>query len=118
MNLNGKVYSFTVNGRKDSGPGGSGSPSISTIPRVAGLSWNAGTPLATSSLNDTRVYVTEPAKWVARLRDRATGGPILLRTWMTAGHVGASGRYDAWRETAWEMAVLLDLLSEPPELLV
>jgi hypothetical protein len=48
---NGKVYSFTVNGRKDSGPGGSGSPSISTIPRVAGLSWNAGTPLATSSLN-------------------------------------------------------------------
>jgi hypothetical protein len=48
---NGKVYSFTVNGRKDSGPGGSGSPSISTIPRVAGLTWNAGTPLATSSLN-------------------------------------------------------------------
>lgn len=48
---NGKVYSFTVNGRRDSGPGGSGSPSISTIPRVAGLTWNAGTPLATSSLN-------------------------------------------------------------------
>ncbi|HEU5001118.1 MAG TPA: S9 family peptidase [Lapillicoccus sp.] len=74
--------------------------------------------LVTTNIHDVRVYVTEPAKWVARLRDRATGGPILLRTWMTAGHVGASGRYDAWRETAWEMAVLLDLLSEPPELLV
>jgi hypothetical protein len=48
---NGKLYSFTVNGRQDNGPGGSGSPSIATIPRVAGLSWNAGTPLATSSLN-------------------------------------------------------------------
>jgi oligopeptidase B len=29
---------------------------------------------------------------------------------MTAGHGGQSGRYDAWRETAWELAVLLDLL--------
>jgi hypothetical protein len=48
---NGKVYSFTVNGRQDSGPGGPGSPSISVTPRAAGLTWNAGTPLATSSLN-------------------------------------------------------------------
>jgi len=48
---NGKIYAFTVNGRRDDGPGGSGSPSIATIPRVAGLTWNAGTPLATSSLN-------------------------------------------------------------------
>ena len=28
--------------------------------------------LATSSLHDTRVYVTEPAKWVARLRETVT----------------------------------------------
>jgi oligopeptidase B len=74
--------------------------------------------LVTTNIHDVRVYVTEPAKWVARLRDRATGGPILLRTWMTAGHVGASGRYDAWRETAWEMAVLLDQLSKPTKLVV
>jgi oligopeptidase B len=72
--------------------------------------------LVTTNVHDTRVYITEPAKWVARLRDRATNDPerdpILLRTWMTAGHMGQSGRYDAWRETAWELAVLLDLLTE------
>jgi hypothetical protein len=48
---NGKVYSFTVNGRQNSGPGGPGSPSIATIPRLAGLFWNIGTPLNTTSLN-------------------------------------------------------------------
>ena len=70
--------------------------------------------LVTTNVHDVRVYVTEPAKWVARLRGRSTSDPardpILLRTWMTAGHGGQSGRYDAWRETAWELAVLLDLL--------
>jgi len=72
--------------------------------------------LVTTSIHDTRVYVTEPAKWVARLRDHATNDPeldpILFRTWMTAGHMGQSGRYDAWRETAWELAVLLYLSRE------
>ncbi|MEP6650022.1 MAG: prolyl oligopeptidase family serine peptidase, partial [Lapillicoccus sp.] len=72
--------------------------------------------LATTNVHDVRVYITEPAKWVARLRDRATNAaerdPILLRAWMTAGHVGQSGRYDAWREAAWELAVLYDLLGE------
>jgi len=48
---NGKVYSITVNGRRDSGPGGAGSPSVSIIPRLAGNVWSAGTPLATTSLN-------------------------------------------------------------------
>jgi oligopeptidase B len=72
--------------------------------------------LVTTNVHDVRVYVTEPAKWVARLRDRATNDPgrdpVLLRTWMTAGHQGQSGRYDAWREAAWELAVLVDLLRE------
>lgn len=70
--------------------------------------------LATTSLNDTRVLVTEPAKWVARLRTLATNdpvaAPILLHTEMTAGHGGRSGRYDAWREIAWDWAFLLDRL--------
>jgi len=76
--------------------------------------------LVTTSVHDTRVYVTEPAKWVARLRELATNdpdtAPILFRTELTAGHGGQSGRYDAWRQIAWEWAVLLDLtppLSEP-----
>ena len=71
--------------------------------------------LVTTSINDTRVYVTEPAKWVARLRDVATSdpqtSPILFRTELVAGHGGQSGRYDAWRQLAWEWAVLIDLTS-------
>ena len=34
--------------------------------------------------------------------------PILLRTEMSAGHGGRSGRYDAWEQTAWEWAWVLD----------
>lgn len=67
--------------------------------------------LATTSLHDTRVYFTEPAKWVARLREvtrHDADRRILLRTEMSAGHGGRSGRYDAWEQTAWEWAWLLD----------
>jgi oligopeptidase B len=68
--------------------------------------------LATTSLNDTRVHYVEPAKWVARLRETVTNDevkrPILLRTEMVAGHGGRSGRYDAWKQYAWELAFLMD----------
>ena len=61
--------------------------------------------LAITSLNDTRVLYHEPAKWIARLRAEARGGPFLLKTQMNAGHGGPSGRYAAWEEeafiTAW-----------------
>ena len=60
--------------------------------------------LAVTSLHDTRVLFREPAKWVARLRATARGGPFLLKTEMTAGHGGRSGRYDAWREEALILA--------------
>jgi oligopeptidase B len=68
--------------------------------------------LATTSLNDTRVYFVEPAKWVARLRETVTSDPatrpILFKIEMVAGHGGKSGRYDAWRQYAWELAFLMD----------
>ncbi|HHU10486.1 MAG TPA: S9 family peptidase [Intrasporangiaceae bacterium] len=68
--------------------------------------------LATTSLNDTRVYFVEPAKWVARLRTTVTNDPqtrpILLRTEMVAGHGGRSGRYARWEQIAWEWAFVLD----------
>ncbi|RWZ46533.1 S9 family peptidase [Labedella phragmitis] len=64
--------------------------------------------LATTSLNDTRVYYVEPAKWVARLRE--VGAPVLLKTEMVAGHGGVSGRYAQWRERAFELAWILDVL--------
>jgi oligopeptidase B len=74
--------------------------------------------LATTSLNDTRVYFTEPAKWVARLREHSTSDPahrpILLRTEMVAGHGGKSGRYDSWRQVAWEWAFLVDQVGAGP----
>jgi oligopeptidase B len=60
--------------------------------------------LAVTSLNDTRVLYTEPAKWIARLQAEASGGPFLLRTEMVAGHGGRSGRYDAWHEEALVLA--------------
>ena len=60
--------------------------------------------LAVTSLNDTRVLYVEPAKWVAKLREIATGGEILLKTEMSAGHGGVSGRYEKWKQTAFEYA--------------
>jgi oligopeptidase B len=68
--------------------------------------------LVTTSLHDTRVFVTEPAKWVAALRRAAEqvpdAGQILFRTEMAGGHGGQSGRYRTWRQWAWETAVLID----------
>jgi oligopeptidase B len=63
--------------------------------------------LAVTSLNDTRVLYHEPAKWIARLQAEAKGGPFLLRTEMTAGHGGRSGRYDKWREEALVLAWII-----------
>ncbi len=64
--------------------------------------------LATTSLNDTRVLYVEPAKWTARLRE--VDADVLLKTEMAAGHGGVSGRYAAWRERAFELAWILDVL--------
>ena len=65
--------------------------------------------LAVTSLNDTRVLYVEPAKWVARLREVSTSAnstdrPVLLRCEMSAGHGGVSGRYERWRQIAFEYA--------------
>lgn len=65
--------------------------------------------LAVTSLNDTRVLYVEPAKWVARLRE-AGAGDVLLKCEMVAGHGGVSGRYNSWRERAFELAWLLDVV--------
>ncbi|BDZ50094.1 hypothetical protein GCM10025867_23350 [Frondihabitans sucicola] len=64
--------------------------------------------LAVTSLNDTRVLYVEPAKWVARLRD--AGAPVRLKIEMQAGHGGVSGRYESWRERAFEIAWILEVL--------
>jgi oligopeptidase B len=72
--------------------------------------------LATAALHDQRVSASEPAKWVAALRARPdASGQVLLRVEL-GGHQGATGRYQAWRDEAYELAWLLDRLgvAEPP----
>ena len=64
--------------------------------------------LVTTSLNDSQVMYWEPAKYVAKLRDYKTDkNPLLLKINMAAGHGGASGRYDAIREGAFNSAWML-----------
>jgi oligopeptidase B len=64
-----------------------------------------------TSFNDSQVMYWEPAKYVARLRTLATGkDALLLKTNMDAGHGGASGRYDALKETAFDYAFVLSQL--------
>jgi oligopeptidase B len=66
--------------------------------------------LVTAGLHDSQVQYWEAAKWVARLRDHHVGdNQILLKTNMEAGHGGAAGRYQRWREIAFEYAWLLRL---------
>ncbi len=65
--------------------------------------------LVTTSYNDSQVMYWEPAKYVARLRTLKTdANPLLLKIKMDpAGHGGASGRYDALRDRAFEFAWML-----------
>lgn len=66
--------------------------------------------LVTTGLHDSQVQYWEPAKWVARLRLNKMDNTVLfLDTNMTAGHGGASGRFDALKETAKKYAFLLAL---------
>ena len=66
--------------------------------------------LVTTGLHDSQVQYFEPAKWVARLRDRrSNSAPLYLYCNMDTGHGGASGRYESYRETAMEYAFLLGL---------
>ncbi|MDR8020309.1 S9 family peptidase [Nesterenkonia aerolata] len=62
---------------------------------------------AVTSLHDTRVLYVEPAKWVPRLREHQQGqAPIVFKIEMDGGHGGASGRYETWKERAWDYAFL------------
>jgi oligopeptidase B len=64
--------------------------------------------LLRNSFNDSQVMYWEAAKYTAKLRTLKTNDtPLLLKTLMGAGHGGASGRYDALRETAGDYAFIL-----------
>jgi len=64
--------------------------------------------LVKTSINDSQVMYWEPAKYVARLRERNDGAPqVLLKVNFAAGHGGSSGRYDALKEIAFDVAWML-----------
>lgn len=66
--------------------------------------------LVMAGLYDARVQYWEPAKWVAKLREKKTDDHILLlKTNMEVGHGGASGGYDFLKEVAFEYAFILQL---------
>lgn len=66
--------------------------------------------LVTTGLHDSQVQYWEPAKWVAKLREKKQGDNLLLlKTNMEAGHGGASGRFDRFKLVATSYAFLLKL---------
>lgn len=66
--------------------------------------------LVTTGYWDSQVQYWEPAKWVAKLRELKTDqNLLLLKTNMEAGHGGASGRFQRYKEVALEYAFLLKL---------
>ena len=67
--------------------------------------------LVTTGLHDSQVQYWEPAKWVAKLRvNKTDDNLLLLHTNMEAGHGGASGRFEALKETAMEYAFMFKLV--------
>ncbi len=67
--------------------------------------------LVTAGLNDPRVQYWEPAKWVAKLRDKKTNdNTLLLHMHMGAGHFASTGRYAHLKDLAFDYAFILDQL--------
>lgn len=67
--------------------------------------------LVTTGLHDSQVQYWEPAKWVAKLREKKTDDNLLVfHINMDYGHGGASGRFEWIKETALEYAFIFDQL--------
>jgi oligopeptidase B len=67
--------------------------------------------LITTGLHDSQVQYWEPAKWVAKLRDLKIDDNLLIFDIdMDTGHGGASGRFERYKETAFEYAFMFDQL--------
>lgn len=64
--------------------------------------------LVKTSINDSQVMYWEPAKYVAKLRATKTDDNLLmLKTNLAGGHGGSSGRYDRFREVAFNYVFIL-----------
>ena len=70
--------------------------------------------LITGGLHDFRVTYWEPTKWAAKLREFKTGNEtLILKIKMAAGHFGASGRFDYFKEEAEALAFIIKYLGLP-----
>ena len=83
---NGVSYSFSVNGRTDSGAGGPGAPSVSVTPRLAGANWVSGPPLAGG--NDL-LAATFGSKTTTTTSGSVTASTLTSTTYVAAGSGGA-----------------------------
>ncbi len=72
------------------------------------------TLVVTAGLNDPRVSYFEPAKWVARIREKSPSSSVILKCDMGFGHSGPSGRYEAWEEEAGFYALMLAAVNPQP----
>jgi oligopeptidase B len=70
---------------------------------------------ASGGLNDSRVGFWEPAKWVLKLRDANPDNLAMVKTIMSAGHAGPSGRYEAWLDEAEVLAWVINEIGAPHE---
>ena len=69
--------------------------------------------LVTAGITDSRVMWWEPAKWVARLRERRTDeAPLALFTNLSSGHFGESGRYAGLDEEARALAFAIAVVGD------
>lgn len=66
--------------------------------------------LFSTGINDTRVGYWEPAKMVAKLRANKTDDNVLLlKTSLSNGHGGGSGRFAGYKESAFQLALIYEL---------
>ncbi|KAI3687246.1 hypothetical protein L1987_80940 [Smallanthus sonchifolius] len=71
--------------------------------------------LVTAGLNDSRVLYSEPAKFVAKLREMKTDDNLLLfKCEMGAGHFSKSGRFEKLQEDAFIYTFILKILNMVP----
>ncbi|KAI3474336.1 hypothetical protein Pfo_029159 [Paulownia fortunei] len=73
--------------------------------------------LVTAGLNDTRVMYSEPAKFVAKLREMKTDDNVLLfKCELGAGHFSKSGRFEKLQEDAFTYTFIMKALNMVPAL--
>jgi oligopeptidase B len=67
--------------------------------------------LVRTSFDDSQVMYWEPAKYVAKMRTLKTdNNPLVFYCNMHGGHGGSSGRYDKFKEVAFDYAFMLQQL--------